>query len=389
MTERYTCLFGGGAIRGIAYAGAVRALEEMEITYDIVGGSSVGSIIAALIACGFNSDEIEASFMDAGYELFRDIHFGLGKPLALSKGEIFTKWINDLITEKAGNLNEKKTCFKDIPQKLVIMTTDLNNFKPVEFSYCTAPDFEIARAVRISSGMPGLMAPYEYGDLLLADGDLQKASPMWRLSATLNNSESRILEFRLEGASNKNQNSPISYINTIYSCVTDAATDFITELYGNNDRYDCIKINTGDVFFADLNLKKEERKKLINTGYEQTINYFKTVLPAKKRRLAAVYTAILSSLKKAQKGLHSNNADEVSRHIGEMYVVLCENKEIIDPLIYNNISLLKAELKKSVISVLFFKARFKGLKRLEVQMADTVHKLRARIAELKFRTDSP
>lgn len=53
--------------------------------------------------------------------------------------------------------------------------------------------------------MPGLMAPYKYNDSFLVDGDLQKASPMWRLSETLKNSESRILEFRLEGDYNKDE----------------------------------------------------------------------------------------------------------------------------------------------------------------------------------------
>ena len=49
---KYTCLFGGGAIRGLAYVGTIRALEELQAEYDIIGGSSVGAIIAALLACG-------------------------------------------------------------------------------------------------------------------------------------------------------------------------------------------------------------------------------------------------------------------------------------------------------------------------------------------------
>ena len=43
---KYTCLFGGGAIRGLAYAGAIRAMEELGVEYDIIGGSSVGSIMS-------------------------------------------------------------------------------------------------------------------------------------------------------------------------------------------------------------------------------------------------------------------------------------------------------------------------------------------------------
>lgn len=43
------------------------------------------------------------------------------------------------------------------------------------------------------------MKPYEYNNRVLVDGDLQKSSPMWKLSKTLQPKDERILEFRLEG----------------------------------------------------------------------------------------------------------------------------------------------------------------------------------------------
>ena len=71
---KYTCLFGGGAVRGMAYIGTIRALEELGIEYDIIGGSSVGSIFAALVACGYKSYELENLFMKVNFDLFKDIH---------------------------------------------------------------------------------------------------------------------------------------------------------------------------------------------------------------------------------------------------------------------------------------------------------------------------
>ena len=217
MTEplKYTCLFGGGAIRGLAYAGAIRAMEELGVEYDIIGGSSVGSIIAALVAVGYKSYEIENIFMKVNFDLFKDIHFGLGKPFALSKGEIFMDWLNELLRNKLTCPNNKKITFKDIDKDLVIITTDLKHFKPQEFSKNETPEFEVAEAIKVSSSMPGLMAPYQYKDTELVDGDLQKASPMWKLSDMLKSSDSRILEFRLEGDYNKDEKNPLSFINTI------------------------------------------------------------------------------------------------------------------------------------------------------------------------------
>ena len=72
--------------------------------------------------------------------------------------------------------------FADINKNLVIITTDLSSFHCKEFSKTETPDFEIATAVRISCSMPGLMKPIEYNNRVLVDGDLQKGSPMWKLS---------------------------------------------------------------------------------------------------------------------------------------------------------------------------------------------------------------
>ena len=384
INSKYTILFGGGAIRGLAYVGTLRALEELDIEYDIIGGSSVGSIIAALLACGYKSYELENLFMKINFELFRDIHFGFGKAFALSKGEVFVDWINDLITKKVNVEGKKVLKFKDLPQKLVVITTNLTEFKTQEFSKDVTPDFEIAKAIRISSSMPGLMPPYDYNGSDLVDGDLQKASPMWKLSETLNSSKNRILEFRLEGDCKNDNRNPVSFINTIYSCVTEVATNFVTEIYGNNDRYDCVTINTGDIFFADFNLDKISRRELINSGYEQTMRYFKEFLPKKKEKLNDLYSEVLKYLKKINRGLRANEVDEVQWWLGDLFILLCENKEIIDENIYNLIVDIKNKLNSSYKKVLFFGTKFSNRRELERDMDNLIKTVDERITDIKF-----
>ena len=381
---KYTCLFGGGAIRGLAYVGTIRALEELGIEFDVIGGSSVGSIFAALLACGYKSYELENLFMKVNFELFRDIHLGFGKNIALSRGEIFVDWLNELINKKLEKRRDQVLTFKDLKQDLVIITTNLKTFTTQEFSKFETPDFEIAKAIRISSSMPGLMPPYKYKNADLVDGDLQKASPMWRLTDTLKTTQSRILEFRLEGSCSDEGKTPLAFLNTIYSCVTDVATDFVTELYGKNDKYDCIRIDTGDIFFADFNLDKDSRRKLINSGYEQTMRYFKEILPKKKENLDKIYTQLLRYLKEAQKGLKSNNVEEVQWWLGDIFILLCENKEVIDPDIYNSIVNLKNLLMDSVSTLLFFHTRFKGQKKLENEIKEVINLVNKRSSELKL-----
>ncbi len=378
---KYTCLFGGGAIRGLAYVGTIRALEELGIEFDIIGGSSVGSIFATLLACGYKSYELENLFMKVNFELFRDIHLGFGKGIGLSKGGIFVDWLNELILKK---FEDQKTIlkFKDLEQELVVITTNLTKFGSQEFSKFETPDFEIANAIKVSSSMPGLMAPYDYNGAKLVDGDLQKASPMWRLSDTLKNSESRILEFRLEGDFSEETKNPLSFLNTIYSCVTDVATDFVTELYGKNDRYDCVRINTGDIFFADFNLDKESRRKLINSGYEQTIRYFKETLPKKKELLEKIYKKTYNYLKKVYAGVKSNDVESVQWWLGDLFILLCENKELLDERIYNSIVNLKNNLMSSVKVSFLWRTGFKDNKVLVQETKTVLNIIDERIADL-------
>ena len=385
---KYTCLFGGGAIRGLAYVGAIRALEELNVEFDIVGGSSVGSIFATLLACGYKSYELESLFMKVNFELFRDIHLGFGKGMALSKGGIFVDWLNELISKKVEDVKKREVLFKDLEQKLVIITTNLKDFNTQEFSKFETPEFPIAKAIRISSSMPGLMPPFQYNGADLVDGDLQKASPMWKLTDTLKNSESRILEFRLEGDCSNEAKSPISFLNTIYSCITDVATDFVTEIYGKNDKIDCIRINTGGIFFADFNLDKESRRKLMNSGYEQTMKYFKDILPQKKETLVEVYSKALKYLKNAYKGLKDNNVEEVQWWLGDLFILLCENKELVDTTIYQLIVDLKNNLMDSVSTLLFFHTRFKNQKKLEKEMKSVIDTVDERVSDLKLYLQS-
>ena len=54
-------IFEGGGVKGVAYVGALEALQERKILNNVkrVGGTSAGAINAVLIALGFTLKEIE------------------------------------------------------------------------------------------------------------------------------------------------------------------------------------------------------------------------------------------------------------------------------------------------------------------------------------------
>lgn len=368
----YTCIFGGGAIRGISYIGAIKALEELNINSKTIAGSSVGAIFAVLYAIGYTSEEIKNMFLKINFDLFRDIHFGFGKSFAISKGEVFLEWVRDMIEKKFYGENYKKcenptVKFKDLDKNLIIITTDLTNFTCKEFSKFETPDFEVATAVRISSTMPGLMTPVIYEGVELVDGDLQKSQPLWKLSKHLQTPKERILEFRLEGDYAQNCKTAIDYLNTVYSCVTSIATRGIVETYGNNDKYDYITINTGEVIIVDFSIPIEKRQELMDIGYKQTMKHFKEVLPKKKEKLIAVYSDLKQIAQDISNDLNRKNVNDAKISLGKLYINLCDTKSLIDETIYEGIRSatfrFNTELKPSLILRKYPKENIKSVQK--------------------------
>ena len=333
---KYTLLFGGGAIRGVAYCGAIKVLEDMDVKFSTLAGSSVGSLIAGFMAVGYNSEEIKEIMLQVNYELFRDIQLAIGPQFALSKGEVFLEWIRETLEKKFYGENYKKgthkaVTFTDLAKNLVIITTDLSNFECKEFSRYVTPDFEVAKAIRISCGMPGLMKPVEYNNLVLVDGDLQKSAPMWSLSKNLQPEGERIMELRLEGDFQGNDRNTVEFINAIYSYATRTGTKFLKELYGCRDKYDYVVIDTGDLNIVDFNISTEKRLELIKNGYNQTLEYFKTTLKEKKSKLLDIYTKLFEYLDNCRTCLEKMHFREAKDALGELYINICDNVELINP----------------------------------------------------------
>ena len=384
---KYTCLFGGGAIRGAAHVGVLKALEELKIETQTIGGSSVGSIVAALYAVGYTYEELGDVFLSVNFELFRDLAFGLTPKFALSKGEVFLDWIRELIEKKFygesySKNNSKPVTFKDINKNLVIITTNMKDFSCKEFSNIETPDFEIAMAVRISCCMPGLMRAVNIDNQLLVDGDLMKGKPMWALCNTLKQSQNRILEIRLEGESSGSDKQPLEYVNSIYSCMTYTESDFIKEIYGNSDNYDYLLINTGDVVVVDFNYPQEKRQQIINLGYKQTMDYFKKDLVYKKHQISEIYSQILDYIRKIQGYFLAKKYLAGKNTIGEIFIYLSEVKDIIDSDIYQSIIEFQKLLYKNVITGLLGYSNCKNKEYVKAVMLKIIQDITDRVEDL-------
>ena len=96
------------------------------------------------------------------------------------------------------------------------------------------------------------------------------------------------------------------------------------------------------------------------------------------------YTNLVHYLKKAKKGLRAKNVEDVQFWLGDIFILLCENKEIIDPNIYEIIRNLKELLVQNTSKVMFIYNTFKNSKELESSMDEVTKVIESRINDLKL-----
>ena len=156
---------GGGAARGFAHIGVIKALEAQGIVPDIVVGTSAGSLVGALYAAGNNGYALnklalemdEAAISDWSVPLF-------AKASGVLKGQALQNYVN-----KAVN-NQPIEKFK-IPFGAV--ATDLNSGASILFQKGNA-----GVAVRASSAVPGVFQPVRIGAHFYVDGGLVAPVPV-------------------------------------------------------------------------------------------------------------------------------------------------------------------------------------------------------------------
>lgn len=340
--KQYLCIFGGGAIRGLAYLGALQAMKELNVQIKAFAGSSVGAVFAAFASLEYDYDEFKELFNEVNFDLFRDVQLNLAKNFAISKGEHFLNWIRAGVEKKYYGQDYQKgknppVTFKDIDRDFYVITTNINGCNPFIFSKYTTPDFEVAQAVRISTAMPGLLEPFDYNNNVLIDGDMMKSWPMWRVNELLCPKDCRIIEYRLEGGKFwPNVQNSVEYLNAVFATMSNFATEYIMQTYQPKDKFDYIKIDTDHILPVQFTLPQPEREKLIQLGYDTTMEYFKKTLVQKKKNILPYYTVILDHLIKIKNAIRTNKILRAKSRLCDLFIYLCEAKRIIDTTIYDS-----------------------------------------------------
>ena len=151
-------VLGGGGARGLAHLGVIRALEEAGVPIDVVGGTSMGAIMAALYALGMDHAERVRVITGIARNGRRLVTPTL--PLiALSAG----RYLDRILADNLGSVP-----IEDLPLRFYCVSANLNRAE--EVIHERGP---LWPAVRASLALPGIYPPvYAAGDLLIDGGAL-------------------------------------------------------------------------------------------------------------------------------------------------------------------------------------------------------------------------
>ncbi|MDR0850131.1 MAG: patatin-like phospholipase family protein [Christensenellaceae bacterium] len=152
-------VLGGGATRGFAHIGVIKAFEEWGIDVDFIAATSAGSIVGALYAAGLGYEEIYAR---AKTLRKKDI---VSKKLFLLPSK--TTGLENVMKDTIGDLS-----FSELKKPLAVVAVDLVSGEEVVIT-----KGKVCKAVAGSCSVPGFFVPTEFEEMHLADGSLQNNIP--------------------------------------------------------------------------------------------------------------------------------------------------------------------------------------------------------------------
>jgi NTE family protein len=156
---------GGGAARGFAHIGVIKALEAQGIYPEIVVGTSAGSVVGALYAAGNSGFALQRVAMDMDEATISDWALPLfGKVSGVLKGEALQNYVNKAVHNVP--MEKLKLSFGAV-------ATDLNSGQPILFRRGNT-----GQAVRASSAVPSVFQPVKIGSHSYVDGGLVAPVPV-------------------------------------------------------------------------------------------------------------------------------------------------------------------------------------------------------------------
>jgi NTE family protein len=152
---------GGGAARGFAHVGVIKALEAQGIVPDVIVGTSAGAVVGSLYASGLSGFDLQKTALDMTEKQV----VGWAWPnRGWMDGEVLQNFINKAVGNRP---------LEALPRRIVVVAANLKTGEPVLFG-----SGNTGMAVRASAAVPGVFQPVLIGGNEYVDGGLVSPIPV-------------------------------------------------------------------------------------------------------------------------------------------------------------------------------------------------------------------
>ena len=165
-TSKVGLALSGGAARGLAHIGVLKALEEEAIPIDMIAGVSAGAMIGACYAKERNAVILEEIALGIDWKKLARL-FDLNL-ISLGKGFVQGQRVKALLGSIIGN-----TKFEDLGIPLAVVAADVQSMEEIIIN--KGPVIE---AVRASISMPVILTPVKWRNRFLIDGGVVNPMPV-------------------------------------------------------------------------------------------------------------------------------------------------------------------------------------------------------------------
>ena len=309
-------VFAGGGVRGLAHVGALEVAEQLGYRWDHVAGTSAGAIIAALVAAGYNAQELYAIMQEIDYSRFVNnpnydlLHVTEMSNLLTHGGLHDGSYIETFVREKLqakgiltfGDLVvQGQEQHLDLFQcyRLTVIVSDITQGRIVRlpqdaYLYGIDPNaLDVARAVRMSASIPFFFIPLQLTDAngvrsCIVDGGLLSNFPLFLFEHAFNTHATALPTFGFQlvdtsqqhtfsndGNNSNESNVPcgIDMLKALMSTMLSAHD----KLYIDDETFaHTIAIPTHGIASTQFNLTKEQAQQLYESGKTAATIFFKT-----------------------------------------------------------------------------------------------------------------
>ncbi len=275
-----TLIIGGGGVRGIAFCGALQALEELLSLknqgiskFKHVIGTSVGSLIGLFLTLGYSVSWLKKEFLsDRWTEIYQGFSlFEFNTNWSVVSNERMVKYLKECLLGTGNSEITFKELFEQTQVSFTVTTTSLENMAVCYHNHSVTPTGVVWKAIIASAAIPFLFPPVKIDSQLHVDGGVLEI-----FSANVVRPIGNSIVLFLEESEKHDIQGLKDYCFAVFCTTLRHTVDTCFSRLPEEERFRVIQIKVTDVKAWDFDISESKRAFLFDEGHKAMMSSIDT-----------------------------------------------------------------------------------------------------------------